>query len=471
MQKNNNLYAVILAGGSGTRFWPLSRQIQPKHLLKFYNNESLLQQTIKRAIPKINPANIYIVTNSLHKFEIEAQAALFGIPADNTILEPQGKNTAAAIALAASCVIEKNADSTLVILPADHHIADNEKFLSLIDKTVEVAEKGYIVTLGIKPTNPATGYGYIKTSTQYSIHNTRYYKISKFTEKPDLKRAKQFIKDTHYLWNSGMFIVKCRVILDEIKKHMPKLYDAVLKIKDGEPIAKIYEKLDSVSIDYGVLEKSKNTAVIKAVNLGWSDMGTLSSLDSIISKDNRGNIIQANSIDIGSKNVTIIGNKHLISTIGLNDLIIVDTEDALLVCPKNRAEDVKQMVDLVKRSGGYEHFSSHTAKRPWGTYTIIEKGRGYKVKIIELAPHKRLSLQRHKLRSEHWVVVEGIAKVICEGQERAVYSNESIFVSAGQTHRLENPNDKPLKIIEVQSGSYLEEDDIERLDDDFARGK
>ncbi|MDP1853792.1 MAG: mannose-1-phosphate guanylyltransferase/mannose-6-phosphate isomerase [Candidatus Omnitrophota bacterium] len=465
----DNTYAVILAGGSGTRFWPLSRQIEPKHLLKFYGDESLLQQTIKRIIPLVTPALIYIITNNLHKFELTQQASIFGIPESNIIIEPEGKNTAPAIGLAAVNIIKKDSDPTLIILPADHHIADNKKFISTLKTAVTVAKDNHIVTLGIKPTNPATGYGYIKVNEKLKIKNAKWHKVQKFVEKPDLKKAKKYIKDKNYFWNSGMFIVKAKVILNETKKYLPKLHKELTKIANGEDIQKIYKNLNSISIDYGVLEKSKNSVVIPVFNLGWSDLGTLCALDTLLSKDKNENIVQANSIDIDSRNVIILGQNRLISTIGLKDLIIADTEDALLICHKEKAEDVKKMVEKVKQAGGYEHFSSNTVKRPWGTYTVINKGNGYKVKVIELLAGKRLSLQRHKFRSEHWVVVEGTAKVTCQGKENLVHSNESIFVAPEQLHRLENPANKPLKIVEVQSGSYLEEDDIERLDDDFKR--
>lgn len=465
----SNTYAVILAGGIGSRFWPLSRQLEPKHLLKFYNQESLLQQTIKRIIPLISPKRIYIVTNSLHKFELENQISIFGIPEENIILEPQGKNTAPAIGLAAFNIIKKDEESLLIILPADHHIGNVDKFKSLIKDAILAANKGCLVTLGIKPTSPASGYGYIKINPKSECRNPKYYKVEKFVEKPDLKTAQRFIKNKNYLWNSGMFIAKSRVILDELKRYLPQLYTALKKVSDGADIDKTYYLLKSISIDYGVLEKSKQTVVIPAENLGWSDLGTLSALDAIMPKDKQHNIIRGNSITLDSQNITILGSERLISAIGLKDLVIVDTDDALLVCHKKSAEEVKKMVELVKKSGGYEHFSSNKVKRPWGIYEVIDKGKGYKVKIIELSPHKRLSLQRHRFRSEHWVVVEGTAKVTCEGKVSLVNSNESIFVAAGHIHRLENPQDSALKIVEVQSGSYLEEDDIERLDDDFKR--
>ena len=465
----NNVYALILAGGSGTRFWPLSRKLSPKHLLKFFGKESLLQETIKRTIKLINPKRIFIVTSNLHKFEIENQISLFGIPKENIIFEPQAKNTAAAIGIASINITKKDKDSILVILPADHHIADCKKFIETIKNAVLAAQDNYLVTLGITPTAPATGYGYIKAGVECKAKSVKFYKVQKFIEKPDLKKAKQFIRNKKYFWNSGAFIVKAEVILDEIKFYMPKLHTALNKITKGADVDKVYEKLDSVSIDYGVLEKSKKTAVITAKGLGWSDLGTLSSLEALIVKNKDNNIIQGNSIDLESKNVTILGDTRLITTIGLNNLILVDTEDALLVCHKEKAEDVKKMVDMVEKSGGYEHFSGNTIKRPWGTYTIINKGKGYKVKSIEVLPHKRLSLQKHKFRSEHWVVVEGTAKVTCGDKTRVVYANESIFVAPGQLHRLENPKNKPLKIIEVQNGSYLEEDDIERISDDFQR--
>lgn len=466
---NNNIYAVILAGGTGTRFWPLSRSLEPKQFLKLYNNESLLQQTIKRILPLVPVGNIFFVANPLHKFELEQQIAVFGVPSVNIIYEPEGKNTAPAIALAASDIIRKDPDSIMVVLPSDHSINDNARFNQILNKAILTAEKGFLVTLGITPGGPATGYGYIQKGEKLQ-GQVSAFRVARFKEKPDIAQAKKYLKTKKYFWNSGMFIWKNAVILDAVKKFLPKVYACVNLHNKPAVFEKKWKELKSISIDYGVLERSSHAAVVITGNIGWSDLGTWSSLDTIHTKNKNSNIIQANCIDLKSKNISVYGNNKLITTIGLNNLIVVDTADATLICNKDCSEDVKGIVELVKQSGGYEHYSHNAVKRPWGNYLVISKGQGFKVKVIEVLPHKRLSLQRHKFRSEHWVVVEGTAKVTCGSEVRLVNSNESIFVSASRLHRLENPKDKVLKIVEVQSGSYLEEDDIERFDDDYKRG-
>lgn len=465
---NYSEYAVILAGGVGSRFWPLSRELEPKQFLNLNGNKSLFQQTIKRILPLIPPENIYIVGNRLHNFELKRQVSNFSIPEGNIILEPEGKNTAPAIGLAARFILLQHSEAIMFVLPSDHFISNKRGFLHTLKQTAKLAEKDYLVTLGIPPNMPHTGYGYIKINPGLKFQKA--YRVEKFIEKPDLEKAKEFLRVKRYFWNSGMFVWKAKVILEEIKTYLPEL---MKKLKDLEPSTdineKIWNQIQPISIDYGILEKSRRTAVIVARGIGWSDLGSWSALSDVLPKNKNGNLIQADSIDISSKNISVFGNSRLIATIGLENLIISDTQDALLICEKSKAEKVKEIVRILNQNGRCERLVHKIVKRPWGSYTVLNTGKGFKVKVLEVLSHKRLSLQRHKFRSEHWVVVQGEAKITNGGRIYHLKENESTYISKGSVHRLENPINRPLKIIEVQCGQYLEEDDIERLEDDYQR--
>lgn len=467
---HNNLYAVILAGGVGSRFWPLSRELEPKQFLQFTGEHSLLQQTVRRIAPLVSPERVYIITNEQYRFQIQHQVASLKISASNIILEPQGKNTAPAIGLAAGYIYRRDPQAVIAVLPADHHIAKPEKLLAFLKKAAVSAQEGNIVTIGIEPESAHTGYGYIKAKSKNSRNNGQPLPVEKFVEKPDQKKAEKFFKDKRYYWNSGMFVWKAQVILDEIKKHLPELYRTLAVLSQSENMdARVWAKINPISIDYGVLEKSKNVVVFPAKKLGWSDLGSWAAYCKICGKDQNGNILKNDCVDIGSKNIGVFGQGRLVATLGLKDVVIVDTDDALLVCHKDRTEEVKSVVDHIRKQQRQEHFSHKTVKKPWGTYSVINTGEGFKVKLVQIDPHKRLSLQKHHHRSEHWVVVEGEAKITID---RDVYfrgPNQSIYVPQKGLHRLENATDKPLKIVEVQCGKYLEEDDIVRIKDDFER--
>lgn len=485
-------YAVILAGGVGSRFWPLSRELESKQFLKLHGDKSLLQYTISRIHPLIPAKRIYIIGNCRHRYEIEKQIAPYRIPPGNVILEPQGKNTAPAIAAAAEKLARLDAQSTMIVLPADHFIHREQKFLEVLKGAVALADNGFLVTLGITPTLPHTGYGYIKIKSLLERSNERtkrrgdvrfamtrgkgprnqnVFLAEKFVEKPDRKKAEQYFKDKKYYWNSGMFVWKSKVILAEIKEHLPGLARRIIRVlnRGGEIDPEQWSRIQAISIDYGVLERSRNVAIITAGDIGWSDLGSWASLHEVFEPDENGNIIKADSIDIESRNMTVFGSNRLIATIGLKDTVVVDTDDALLVCKKEHAEKVKHIVDMIKGKGRKEHSLHKTVKRPWGTYTVLSLGEGFKIKLIQIDPHKRLSMQKHNYRSEHWVVVEGRATVACEGRILYPRENESVYIQKGHLHRLENPSETPLKIVEVQCGGYLEEDDIERFDDDYKR--
>ncbi len=458
-------YAIILAGGTGTRFWPFSRELEPKQFMQVIGKRSLLQDTIKRIEVLIPRKNIYIVTNHKYFYEVKGQVADFAIPDANIILEPQGKNTAPAIGLCARLISKKDKDSVLVVLPSDHFIKDIAKFRSCIKKAVACAKSGFLVTLGIKPNSPSTGYGYIKVANKAD----GYFKVEKFLEKPDLRLASKYVKDRRFYWNSGMFVWKASVFLEEVKKYIPDLSRQLHVVHGVSDIEKIWPGIKSISVDYGIMEHSKRVALIPAT-FYWTDLGSWDALNALLPKDKRGNVISQDCLDIDSSRISIFSRGcRLISTVGLKDLIIADTPDALLVCAKDKAQDVKKVVESLRSSKRKECVVHATEKRPWGSFTVLQSGEGFKIKLIEIGPKKRLSLQRHDKRAEHWVVVSGCAKVTTGQKTKRVPSNQSIYVPIGTKHRLENPNIEPLKIVEVQTGAYLEEDDIRRFDDDFKR--
>ena len=465
MKNKNNLYAVILAGGVGSRFWPLSRYMAPKQFLKVISDESLIQQTISR-IKRLIPANrIYIVTNLNYFFEIKKQLSSFRIPDRNIILEPDAKNTAPSIALAARYLSFIDPESTMVVLPSDHLISNNSSFIKSIERASVLAENDYLVTLGIVPKRASTGYGYIKVAKK--INNG--YLVSKFIEKPSKKKVASFIKQKNYFWNSGIFVWKTNTISNEIKRHLPSLYNKISLIRPNRDIKKSWNKITPISIDYGIMERSKKVAMV-AARFDWSDVGSWQALKDILRKNKSGNIIKADSLDIGSKDLFVWSKDRFVATVGLKDIIVVDTPDALLICRDDYSENVRKIVDFLKTKKRKEHLFHRTVNRPWGNYTVLRTGSGFKIKVVEIDPKKRLSLQFHRKRAEHWVVVEGKAKVTCGGKTKYIHSNQSIYIPASRKHRLENPlKNRTLKIVEVQTGRYLEEDDIVRLQDDYKR--
>jgi mannose-1-phosphate guanylyltransferase/mannose-6-phosphate isomerase len=464
-------YAVILAGGTGTRFWPFSRELEPKQFMQVSGDRSLLQDTIKRIDGLVTSKNIFIVTNHKYLYEVKHQVAAFRIPEANIILEPQGKNTAPAVGLCAQLIGRRDKNATLIVLPSDHYIKDVGKFRACLRKAVNLADRGFLVTLGIKPQGPSTGYGYIKISRRPPAAGRRinYFPVEKFLEKPDLKKAKAYFRDKRFYWNSGMFVWKAATFLEETRKYLPKLYTLLSLIRAVDDIEKVWPKIDPISVDYGIMERSNKIALIPAP-FYWTDLGSWDAMNALLPKDRSGNVIQADCLGVDSTGVSVFSRGgRLISLIGVKDLIIADTPDALLVCDKRKSQDVKKIVDMLRSNKRKEHITHMTEKRPWGSFTVLQSAQGFKIKLIEIGPKKRLSLQRHDKRAEHWVVVSGCAKVTIGSKQALVSSNNSIYVPMGKKHRLENPKNTPLKIVEVQTGSYVEEDDIERFDDDFKR--
>jgi mannose-1-phosphate guanylyltransferase/mannose-6-phosphate isomerase len=477
------MYAVIMAGGSGTRFWPLSREKMPKQLLKIGGEDTLIRQTVSRILPLIGFDDIFIVTNQSLADTISHQlSSKFERPWDaNFILEPEAKNTAPAIGLAALHLERIDPESIMVVLSADHSIRRADEFLSLLRNAAEAARQDYLVTFGIKPDRPETGYGYIKAGEQIKTAESRgqsagdVCKVEAFVEKPDLETAKGYLKDGRYYWNSGIFAWRAKTLLSEIEKHQPSLYRGLQEIrnvigtpKEADVIREVFKKLEPISIDYAVMEKTDRAAVIPA-DIGWSDVGSWTALDDVSERDAAGNIISGNVIDIGSKDSIIYAEKRLVATIGLKDAVVVDTPDATLVCSKDRAQDVKKVVDELKKRKAEEHLTHRTVHRPWGSYTVLEMGDRYKIKRIVINPGAKLSHQMHNHRSEHWVVVSGTARVTNGEKVYDVHPNESTYIPMSTKHRLENAGKIPVQIIEVQNGEYLEEDDIVRFDDDYNR--
>ena len=337
-------YAIILAGGTGTRFWPLSRELEPKQFLNVCSTKSMLEETIDRITPLIKKENIYIATSRIHNQKIKKCLKKLNIPSSNILLEPQSKNTFAPIAVLSKSINDLDSDAVIVVLPSDHFIKHNDRFSKLLSKGIEIARCGYIVSFGIPPSRPETGYGYIKTESRVND----FYLIEKFIEKPNLIRAKKFIRDKRYYWNSGIFIFKPQVILEETKKFIPGIYNTVMHFKNKKYFSRLWHKLPSISIDYAIMEKTKRMALLPA-DCGWIDLGSWEAIGEIAKKDKNGNIFRGKFIDIGSKNTLVWSDKRLITTLGLNNIIIVDTKDALLVCRKDMSQDVKKAVGLLKK--------------------------------------------------------------------------------------------------------------------------
>ena len=468
------IYPVILAGGVGSRLWPLSRSQFPKQCIDIQGNgKTMLQDTFERCLGLSNAAPATIVCNQDHRFLVAEQCKNYGNALGDILLEPQGKNTAAAIACAAWNIYKKDPRGVLLVLASDHVISDKKIFQSKVEIANARAELGLMVTFGIEPTYPETGYGYIKCEG-----NDLSSKIIQFVEKPELDVAKEYVSNGDYLWNSGMFMFRADALLEEFKQYSPKLLQlterAVAESKVDLDFIRLeidaFSSMESISIDYAVMEKTDNAEVVRMPNI-WNDVGSWSAMHDIHEADSDGNIFKGDVIAKQTKNSFVMASNRLVSTLGIEDLIIIDTEDALLVANKNNAQDVKKIVDeLVSR--GRDEVNVHAEVfRPWGKYQTIDIGGRYQVKRISVNPQQRLSTQMHHHRAEHWVVVKGTAKVRNGDETLLITENESTYIPVGEIHSLENPGMVPLELIEVQTGSYLGEDDIVRFDDLYGRSK
>ncbi len=462
--------ALVLAGGSGTRLWPLSRKRYPKQFLKLNGEASLLQQTVERLLGFIRPEDIIVLTNSEYRFFVLSQLMPFSFREENLVLEPVGRNTAPAIALGIKYCIEKlgsNPEEVVFVCPSDHLISPQDRFIQYLRVGEEVASGGYIVTFGIRPTRAETGYGYIKADRNSPVDPDRMaYRVEMFTEKPSLEKAEEYLQSGDFYWNSGMFAFRMDTIIEEYRNYLPEVGEALegsfQEMIDG------FSRLPDISIDYAVMEKSTRVATLP-LDLYWNDIGSWDSLYEFYEKDKEGNIKSGDVFTVQTRESLIMGNKRLIATVGIEDCLVIETDDAILIARKGQAQRVREIVKILeekKRSEASDHLTTY---RPWGYYTVLERGERYKIKRIVVYPGQKLSLQKHYHRSEHWVVVKGTAKVRIGDREVYVHENESAYVPKSTLHRLENPGKIPLEIIEVQNGEYVEEDDIERIDDHYGR--
>ncbi|WP_333848963.1 mannose-1-phosphate guanylyltransferase/mannose-6-phosphate isomerase [Leclercia sp.] len=469
------LFPVIMAGGTGSRLWPLSRELYPKQFLSLTGQSSMLQTTLNR-LTGMHCENPVVICNELHRFIVAEQLRNIGMLSNNIILEPEGRNTAPAIALAALTILKANpdSDSLLLILAADHIIEDEINFRKSVTGALELAQLGKLVTFGIIPTHPETGYGYIKRGDKFSHVSVDLsetgYAVEAFVEKPDLSTAETFLSSQEYYWNSGMFLFSAKNYLAELKKYRPDILEACEKALNSSMPDMDFVRVDqeeflrcaSESIDYAVMENTSD-AVVVPLSVGWSDVGSWSSLWDISTKSEGGNVLQGDVIVTNSQNNYINAESSLVAAVGIDNLVIVQTKDAVLVANKNDVQDVKKIVCDLKLEGRREYYSHREVFRPWGKYEEIAHGNRYKVKRITVKEGEGLSLRLHHHRSEHWVVVSGTARMTLSGESKLLVTNESVYIPAGASYSLENPGVIPLELIEVTSGDYLEEDDIVRF--------
>ncbi|MEZ9233744.1 mannose-1-phosphate guanylyltransferase/mannose-6-phosphate isomerase [Vibrio amylolyticus] len=468
------LIPVIMAGGSGSRLWPLSRQAFPKQFLNLQGEKTMLQDTVDRLIDLDHEAPI-VICNEDHRFTVAEQLRLNGTVYSDILLEPAGRNTAPAVALAAFRAMQKDDNATLLVLAADHVIKQPANFVNAVENAKLLADSGLLVTFGIVPRKPETGYGYIQAGQP--INTTVASRVTQFVEKPSLETATGYLESGDYLWNSGMFLFKASDFLSELKEFRPDIYSscekAMTSVDSDLDFLRIEEEsflaCPSESIDYAVMEKTKHAAVVP-LDCGWSDVGSWSALWDVADKDNQGNSSKGDVISVDTINSYMHSTEKLITTVGLDNVIVVETKDAVLVADKDKVQDVKEIVETIKRENRTEWHHHREVYRPWGKYDSIDNGNRFQVKRITVKPGAKLSVQMHYHRAEHWIVVSGTAKVRNGDKEILLTENQSTYIPLGEIHSLENPGQVPLELIEVQSGSYLGEDDIVRFEDKYGRG-
>lgn len=473
---------VIIAGGTGSRLWPLSREANPKPFIEMEDGLSLLQKTYLRGKASGYVESLTTVTNRdlFFRTEDEYRELSPSVPL-HYLLEPFGRNTAPAICAAAlELQSSYGSDALMLVLPADHLVKNDVAFSQAVAQAAEAAAAGRLVVFGIQPTRPETGFGYIEVSDGSNVADNKVLEVARFVEKPNRELAEEYFASGRHLWNAGMFCFRVSTLLDELTRYAPDLVHSVSVALEaascsegkGHTVTRLmpetFRAVEDNSIDYALMEKSSLVSVVTC-DLGWSDIGSWQAMAGLVEPDESGNRIVGKAEVEGSLNTYIRSPHRLTAAVGVEDLIIVDTPDALLVAHKDRSQEVKKIVQRLKASGGELHQHHVTAHRPWGTYTVLEEGEGFKMKRIEVKPGASLSLQMHHHRSEHWIVVRGTAKVVNGDQEILLRTNESTYIPSGHKHRLENPGIIPLVMIEVQSGEYLGEDDIVRFEDSYGR--
>jgi mannose-1-phosphate guanylyltransferase/mannose-6-phosphate isomerase len=468
---------VILSGGAGTRLWPLSRELHPKQLLALTSSHTMLQDTASRLDGMEEAGAPIVVCNEAHRFMVAEQLRLIGVVPAAIVLEPAGRNTAPAIALAAHVAIEElGPEAMLLVLPADHVIRHVSAFQEAVTLALPAAVAGQLVTFGIVPTHPETGYGYIRRGAPAPGDTAGVYSIAQFVEKPDAATAARFLDSGDYYWNSGMFLFSARRFLAELERHAPDIAEvcaaaaaAATSDLDFTRIdARLFNKCRSDSIDYAVMEKTK-AAVVVALDAGWSDVGSWASLHDAVDRNSDNNVLHGDVVAEESSGCYLYSESRLVATVGLRDHVVVETKDAVLVAPRDKVQGVKQLVGRLKKEGRYEHSLHREVFRPWGSYDSIENGTRFQVKRLTVKPGASMSLQLHHHRAEHWIVVSGTARITRGDEVFLLEENQSTFIPIGAKHRIENPGKIPLHIIEVQSGSYLGEDDIVRFEDRYGR--
>jgi mannose-1-phosphate guanylyltransferase/mannose-6-phosphate isomerase len=493
MQSVTKIVPVVLSGGAGTRLWPLSRELYPKQLLPLVGDQTMLQDTVLRLSGVAGLGAPLVVCNDNHRFMVAEQLRQVEQAADSVILEPVGRNTAPAVAVAALQAIEGGSDPILLVLPADHVIRDAAALCDAISHGVDAVQDGALLTFGVVPTSPETGYGYIRrgerlgdsgeeSGVRSKENNTPHpspltpYSVSSFVEKPDLATAEGYFASDDYYWNSGMFLFKASAYLDELEKHSPEMLTACRKAWAGRVTDLDFTRLDAEafagcpadSIDYAVMEKTERAVVIPLA-AGWSDVGSWAALWDVGESDEQGNVTSGDVIDVNCNDSYIYAGSRLVAGIGLQDVVVVETADAVLVAAKDQVQKVKQVVDQLKKMERDEHLLHRRVNRPWGAYEGLDAGDGFLVKRITVNPGARLSLQRHQHRAEHWIVVRGVAEITRENVIQTLEANQSFYIPIGDKHRLANPGNETLEIIEVQTGERLVEDDIERFEDEYGR--
>lgn len=475
MEKHAMIVPVILCGGSGTRLWPLSREAYPKQFYSLVEDETLLQSTIKRLSGLPNCETPLLVCNNQHRFLAAEQMRRIGVESPSILLEPVGRNTAPAVACAALSLTQQEDNPVLFVLPADHIITDIQAFCQAVETGALLAEQGKLVTFGIIPTAPETGYGYIKASDRLDTGNPAF-QVDRFVEKPDLDTAQDYIKSGEYYWNSGMFMFKADRYLEELEQFAPEMlyactaaYEKIVQDLDFLRLdAGAFAECTSDSVDYAIMEKT-DSAVVVPLDAGWSDLGSWASLLELGPRDQDENVVLGDVVTKDVNNCYLRSEARLLTALGVKDLIVVDSSDALLVVHKDRVQDVKAIVNQLKAAGREESISHRKVYRPWGAYESIDVSKRFQVKRITVKPGGILSLQMHHHRAEHWIIVRGTARITRGDKVLLLTEDQSTYIPLGVNHRLENPGVIPLELIEVQTGSYLGEDDIIRLEDVYGR--